>query len=117
MMTSAATCRSYKVLPVKYLQGEEKEFSAFSLLHQELLVVSEWVIENKLRLNESKTKWIVLDSKHSVRPTQMLHISLNGQLIDHLQEAKLLGDLIDQILSRSTHLQFRLRLKYVEIFQ
>lgn len=75
-----------------------------SMLQQELMSVSEWVMENRLKLNVSKTKCIVLGSKHSVRETQMLDISLQGQPIEQVKEVKLLGVTLDQTLSWSTHI-------------
>uniref|UniRef100_A0A3B3CXC8 Reverse transcriptase domain-containing protein n=1 Tax=Oryzias melastigma TaxID=30732 RepID=A0A3B3CXC8_ORYME len=46
------------------------------MLQQELMSISEWVVENKLKLNVLKTKCMLLGSNYSVRGNPELHISL-----------------------------------------
>lgn len=75
------------------------------MLHHELESVSEGVVENRLKRNASKTKLMVLGSKHSVRENQQVNISLN-KLLEQLKEMKLLGVTLDQTMSWTTHLNY-----------
>ena len=48
------------------------------VLQLELKLVSEWIMENKLRLNVLKTKCMVIASKYALRTDQKLSLSLKG---------------------------------------
>lgn len=55
------------------------------------MLVSKWVKENKLKLNVSKTKSILLGSNYALRPNHTLSLCMQGADIDQVKEAKLLG--------------------------
>lgn len=86
-----------------YVSGGSSE-EVNKMLQRELMLVSDWVIENKLKLNVSKTKCMILGSKHALRSEQKLCLSLNGAVIEQVKEAKLLGVTIDKTLTWSTHI-------------
>ena len=48
------------------------------VLQLELKLVSEWIKENKLKLNVLKTKCMVIGSKYALRTDQKLSLSLEG---------------------------------------
>ena len=73
-------------------------------LQKEIMLASEWVNENKLKLNVSKTKCLMLDSKHALRSNFKLSLSLNDTEIEQVREAKLLGVTIDETLSWTSHI-------------
>ena len=62
------------------------------------MLVSNWVCENRLKLNVSKTKSIMLASGQKLRYNPELNIVLNGDAIEQVIEAKLLGVVIDDKL-------------------
>lgn len=86
-----------------YVSAENNE-QVSRLLQQELMLVSEWVMGNRLKLNVSKTKCMVLGSKHALRTDQKLCLHLQGAAVEQVKEAKLLGVTIDETLSWSTHI-------------
>ena len=72
-------------------------------LNKELQLVSEWVARNKLALNISKTKSIVLGTKHSLNPKTQLNLVINNVEITQVEVTKLLGVTLDCKLSWSEH--------------
>lgn len=75
-----------------------------NMLQEELMLVSEWVSENRLKLNISKTKSLILGSRHALRTDQELCISLQGVAIEQVKEAKLLGVTLEGTLLWSTNI-------------
>ena len=75
-----------------------------SILQHEVMQISEWVTENKMKLNISKTKCLVICSDHAQRKEHRLNISLQGVPIEQVKEARLLGVTIDERLSLATHI-------------
>jgi len=69
------------------------------VLQLELNLVSEWIMENKLRLNVLKTKCMVIGSKYALRTDNKLSLSLQGATMEQVEEVKLLGVTIDETLS------------------
>lgn len=74
------------------------------VLQEELATVSNWVEKNRLKLNTSKTKAIVVASIYALRANPTLTISLQGVNIEQVKEAKLLGVWLDDTLSWTTHI-------------
>jgi hypothetical protein len=66
--------------------------------------ISEWVIINQLVLNTSKKKSIVFGSKRSLRPKPQLELCIKGVTIEQVEEAELLGVILDGQLSWSSQI-------------
>ena len=62
------------------------------------------MINNKLVLNTSKTESLVFVSKHSLRPKPQLELCTKGVTIEQVEEAKLLGIILDGQLSWASHI-------------
>lgn len=75
-----------------------------SMLQQGIMDIDEWVVENRLKLNVSKTKCMIIGSKHSMRKDPKLNIYLKNQLLEQVAEIKLLGVTLDQTMSWTTHI-------------
>ena len=73
-------------------------------LNQDLERVSNWVRENKLALNVTKTKSIVFGSRYMLADDPQLHLSMSGTPIEQVKKTKLLGVLLDSQLSWSGHI-------------
>ena len=69
--------------------------------------VQEWCALNKMALNPSKSKCMIITvrQKHQLRPL-CLHLQLNGQIIDQVKEHRLLGVVIDDQLNWISHIHF-----------
>jgi hypothetical protein len=73
-------------------------------LNIELQLVERWVARNKFTLNISKTKSIVLGTKHSQNLKPQLNLVINNVEIKQIEMTKLLGLTLDCKLSRSKHI-------------
>lgn len=74
------------------------------ILQSELMQIAKWVTENMMKLNISKTKCLVICSKHAQRRKHRLCVSLNGADIEQVKEARLIGVTVDETLSWATHI-------------
>ena len=70
-------------------------------LNHDLLRVSNWVKENKLALNVTKTKSIIFKSRYMRMDDSLMHLSMSGIPIEQVSKVKLLGVFLDSHLSWS----------------
>lgn len=77
-------------------------------LNDELRTLYDWLCQNKLKLNTSKTKCMVIGSKANCRKFVELDlgININGDVIDYVSEIKYLGVYLDPQLSFSSHIDY-----------
>jgi len=68
-------------------------------LTEDLHLVSQWLIDNKLSLHLGKTESIVFGSKHKLKSKSVLDITCNGTFIQPTKSVKYLGVTLDQHLS------------------
>ena len=76
------------------------------VLGRELKVVHDWVACNKLVLNISKTKCMVLGTKQRLSTSPKLVLNLGNSIIQQVESAKLLGVMVDCSLSWSNHINY-----------
>jgi len=72
-------------------------------LQTEVNNICSWVRVNRLFLNTSKTKCIVLGSKPKMSAKPKLTLTANGKVIEQVSEVKLLGSTVDECLTWNTH--------------
>ena len=70
-----------------------------SILSNDLELISEWLVDNKLSLHLGKTESILFGSKPKLRSNPQLHVSCNGVSITPSSSVKYLGAIMDQCLS------------------
>jgi len=68
-------------------------------LTENLQLVSQWLIDNKLSLHLGKTESIVFGSKHKLKTKSVLDINCNGTFFQPTKSVKYLGVTLDQHLS------------------
>ena len=73
-------------------------------LNKELQCISEWVVNNKMILNISKTKSIIFGSQYMLKSKPKLNLYLRELEIEQVDEVKLLGVTLDSHLTWSTHI-------------
>ena len=83
-----------------YLNVEELK----NTLSREVSNVNEWVTNNKLPLNCSKTKTILIDGPRLRKMFRKLEIELNGSVLQQVQDVKLLGLELDEQLTFDLHI-------------
>lgn len=69
------------------------------VLNRELQSVVDWITNNKLVLNVSKTKSIEFGTNHCLRKEPRLKLYVNDAAVEQVQEIKLLGITMDSKLS------------------
>ena len=74
-------------------------------LNQDLVNVSEWLIANKLTLNQSKTKFMLIGSRQRLCTLSPLpSLEIDGIPVNQVSHTKSLGVLIDENLSWNMHI-------------
>lgn len=78
------------------------------LLNSELSILYDWLCQNKLKLNVSKTKCMVLGSTRNCQKfaEEGCNLYINGSLIKCVTEIKYLGVVLDPQLNFSKHIDF-----------
>lgn len=74
------------------------------VLPAELNMVSDWIKQNKLVLNISKTKSVILVSSHKLSLIPKMSLNLSGEPIEQVDKVKLLGTIVDSKLSWVEHI-------------
>ena len=76
-------------------------------INTEISRVTDWLAVNKLSLNASKTKMMIFHHPNrKIKPSEIPSIQINGQMIERVNEFKLLGILIDSHLSWALHINY-----------
>ena len=74
-------------------------------LNQDLENVNQWLIANKLTLNQSKTEFMLIGSRQRLCTFQSApNLTINGMPIKQVSQAKSLGVYVDENLSWTTHI-------------
>lgn len=69
------------------------------MLNMELELVIQWITDNKLLINAGKTKCMILGSKYFLKPSLTLHLDIEGNVIQQVEEIHLMGVIVDSSLS------------------
>ena len=110
IFTNDLPCVTTKTNMVMYADDTTLYSTALTLnelvigLNEDLERVSNWVIDNKLALNVTKTKSIVFGTRHMLVNDPQLHLSMLGVPIEQVKKTKLLGVILDSQLSWSDHI-------------
>ena len=75
-----------------------------NVLSAELNMVFDWIKQNKLVLNISTTKSIILGSRHKLSSTPKMSLNSSGEPIEQVDKVKLLGTIINSQLSCTEHI-------------
>ena len=73
-------------------------------LNEDLKIVSKWMETNKLTLNVSKTKLMVIGGKQRLSRLNSIELTINKELIDQVDKFKYLGIIINESLDWSDHI-------------
>ena len=66
--------------------------------------ISYWMRQNRLSLNVSKTKFMLVGSKQRINQAGNVNISLDGEMVESVQTFKYLGIILDQQLHFHSHI-------------
>ena len=85
---------SLQMTPVYIVQDHRWE-SVCETLETEMISICEWLNNNKLFLNVSKTNYMIM-TPSARESSDEITIQLNGQEIERVTETKFLGVILDQ---------------------
>ena len=80
------------------------ETNSIRTLEDSLCIVYDWMGQNKLHMNPSKTEYISFASKSMIKRTTVTNITVCNDAVIHSPCIKLLGSYLDQSLTMSTHI-------------
>ena len=79
--------------------------TAHRKMQHDLDNIANWCKSNKLTLNISKTKSMLLGTKHRIKKTRYMPLNINNKQIDYVISYKYLGITIDQTLNFNLHMK------------
>ena len=80
------------------------EINSISILEDSLCSVNDWMGQNKLQMNPSKTEFISFGSKTMIKRITRTNITVCNDTVSCSPCIKLLGSYLDQSLTMSTHI-------------
>ena len=75
------------------------------ILQNDLNYVEQWSQENKLVLNQSKTKWMLFGTRQKLEHSSDIAIQSHGQKIKRVSSFYYLGVTLDEHLSWNEHVE------------
>ena len=95
----------YHTLHNSYWAGDiSAEINSIRILEDSLCSVNDWMGQNKLQINPSKTEFISFGSKTMIKRITRTNITVCDDTISCSSCIKLLGSYLDQSLTTSTHI-------------
>ena len=77
-----------------------------TIVNEEMLLINEWVSNNRLSLNISKTNYMIMSSQAKKYDSNDCVISINGITLERVHETKFLGIILDDKLIWKSHIDF-----------
>ena len=106
MYISYITILYYNIINTVKRQYEREQFDKCKNdIQEDLIDISNWFKTNKLALNESKTKFIVIHSHHN-KPPDSFRITLNIVDLERVDNTKFLGVIIQENLNWKKHIDY-----------
>ena len=90
---------------------------AFACLEHTIAEVSSWMTTNKLKMNESKTEFIIFGTRKQVSKVQQNSINVGGDTIGAKRHVRNLGAMFDTELKMNEHVSQVLKSGYFQLRQ
>ena len=95
----------------------DSQVLALQYMENAISEVSKWMTQNKLKLNESKTEFIIFGTGKQMQKMQQNAISIGGELIEAKPCVRNLGAYFDSELKMETHVNNILKVGYFHLRQ
>ena len=93
------------------------EQNALSRLESCIQEVRLWMAQNSLKLNDSKTEFIVMGSKHGLKDTSTSHITIGDSAIEAADAVKNIGATLDKCMKLDKQVNLTCRSAWFNLFQ
>ena len=87
-----------------YPSKENDEFDCVMSLKKTLVDVNEWMNQNRLKMNNAKTEYIMFGSRQQLGKCNSSGINVNGAAVERATKIKYLGALLDDQLTLKQHI-------------
>ena len=84
-------------------ESDKHEWVARDKLQSRIDTFSKWCSENNIEVTKLKTKVLIFRNKKCPRPYNKISLTLNGEEIDEVDSAKILGTILDNQLKFDMH--------------
>ena len=98
-----------------YNANSEKE--SVTKMEKAISEISKWMFNNKLKLNEDKTEFLIIGRKEQTKIITTESLSIGNETVYKVPSAKNLGVIIDSQLEMSLHIQNTCKICYFHIRQ
>ena len=88
---------------------EQDEVSAFARLSLALTNSKQWMLSNKLKMNDDKTEFVVIGSHRLLHKHNTESIAIGDSIVERSSSVKLLGVHLDQHLNLKMHISQKSR--------
>ena len=79
----------------------------FSTMASNIACIQDWMDKNQLKMNSSKTEFIVFGSKHQLQICTLNSLKVDDKVIMAKSVTKFLGTYLDEFLNMKTHIANR----------
>ena len=95
----------------------DSQSHAFSFLENSISEVASWMTQNKLKMNESKTEFIIFGTRKQVSKVHQNSFSVGGEDIIAKKHVRNLGSMFDTELKMTEHVNHVLKVGYFQLRQ
>ena len=101
----------------KQFRPQQTETQIIHLLENTLKDVNDWMNENRLKMNNNKTEFIVFGSKQMLCKCKTTNINVNGDITNKSPDIRLLGVHLDEMLSMKCHINKTCRVALFNLYK
>ena len=97
--------------------GHKEELETIAIMEKSMLDIKSWMGQVRLKMNESKTKFIYFGWPSQLDKCITQHINVNGEQIEKTNITKYLGTHLDIKLDFKEHIKIKCRAAMLNIFR
>lgn len=96
---------------------QSSELAALGDIELALTKIRDWMNENRLKMNDSKTEFIVFGSRHQLNKALITSLNVNSELVNASDSVKYLGAHLDRNLNLKHHVAMKCRVASQNLFR
>ncbi len=92
------------------------QFGAVECMENCLLDVKQWMLANKLKMNDAKTEFIIIGSRHQLDKIEFDSIQVGNATVKAVESVRDLGAYLDSTMSMGTHIDNKCAAAFRQIY-